>query len=84
MSVKRRCDPNKWNVSAGRVTGKTDDTRELNAYLNTFQQKVFEAKRKHLELDKPVTAAAIINTLLGIEDKINPTMIMEVFTLSFA
>lgn len=45
ISVKRKCDPNNWNASAGRATGKTDDTKNLNAYLNTFQQKVFEAKR---------------------------------------
>jgi len=79
ISVKRKCDPNNWNASAGRATGKTDDIKNLNAYLNTFQQKVFEAKRQHLELDKPLTAVSIKNSLLGVEQKEKPTMIMEVF-----
>lgn len=80
ISIKRKCDPKKWNVPAGRVTGKNDDAKQLNAYLDTIQQKVFEAKRKHLELDKPITATAIKDTILGVEERTVQHMILEVFT----
>ncbi|MBS1917546.1 MAG: hypothetical protein JST87_14845 [Bacteroidetes bacterium] len=43
------------NVHAGRMTGKSDSAKNFNAYLNTLQQKLFEAKRKLIGLDKEVT-----------------------------
>ena len=46
ISTKRKCDSNNWNVTAGRMSGKSDSARTFNAYLDTLQQKVFEAKRK--------------------------------------
>lgn len=43
---KKKCDPDNWNVSARRLFGKSEATREFNTYLDTLQQKVFEAKRR--------------------------------------
>src|SRR5579863_8744546 len=67
VSTKQKCDPEKWNVEAGRMVGKTEAVKLFNAYLDTLQQKVFEAKRKLVEVDKEVTAENIKNILLGIE-----------------
>ncbi len=38
LSTKRKCDSRNWKLSAA-----------FNSYLNTLQQKVFEAKRKLIE-----------------------------------
>lgn len=78
ISTKRKCNPVNWNVSAGRLHGKSDAARELNSYLDTLQQKVFEAKRRLIETDKELTAETIKNELLGRNN--NPKyMLLEVF-----
>jgi ribosomal protein S17E len=72
------CDPDKWNQSAGRAIGKTDDIRLLNAYLDAFQQK-FEAKRKLIERDAEPTARNIKSIIPGIDIYHEKHMLMEVF-----
>ena len=67
ISTKRKCNPDKWNIDKGRLNGKSDAVTAINSYLDTLQQKIFEAKRKLIEVDKPVTAENIKNCLFGIE-----------------
>jgi len=78
ISTKRKCHPRDWNVSAGRLNGKSEIAKSFNAYLNTLQQKVFEAKRKLIETDKELTAENIKNLLLG-KDTRKRYMVLEVF-----
>jgi len=78
LSTKRKCDPRNWNASAGRMNGKTEDVKAFNSYLDTLQQKVFEAKRKLIETDKELTAENIKNLLIG-RNKQSPRMLLEVF-----
>jgi site-specific recombinase XerD len=79
ISTKRKCSPEKWNDSAGRLQGKSDDAKVFNAYLDTLQQKVFEAKRKLIEMDKSITAESIKNALLGKETAKPKHMLLEIF-----
>ena len=46
VSTKRKCKRKLWNSGAGRLHGKTDYAKSFNAYLDTLQQKVYEAKRR--------------------------------------
>ncbi len=78
ISTKRKCNSENWNVSAGRLNGKNEAAKELNAYLDTLQQKVFEAKRRLIETDKELTAENIKNELLG-KNKNQKYMLLEVF-----
>src|SRR4051812_7875184 len=65
VSAKRKCEPSKWNPENGRMLGKSEAVKQFNAYLDTLQQKVFEAKRKLIETDQVISAEAIKNLLLG-------------------
>lgn len=67
LSTKRKADPSLWNTVGGRLSGKTDAARELNAYLDAVQGKVFTAKRKLLEQYGDITTEAIKNLLTGRE-----------------
>lgn len=75
ISTKRKCKPENWNVDAGRLAGKSDFVKAYNAYLDTLQQKVFEAKRKLIETDKEVSAENIKNLLLG-KDNVKKYMLL--------
>ncbi len=79
ISTKRKCDPGKWNVDAGRLSGKGEEIKLFNAYLDTLQQKVFEAKRKLIETDKPVTAENIKNCLTGKDINKQRHMLIQIF-----
>ena len=64
---------------ANRLCGKSDSANVFNAYLDTLQQKVFEAKRKLIEIDKPITAENIKTLLFGKEISKQKHMVMEIF-----
>jgi site-specific recombinase XerD len=81
LSLQRSCDPASWDARAYRATGKTEPVRALNAYLNTVQAKVYEAKLLLIQAGHPVTAENIKNQVLGREivSGERPRMIMEIF-----
>lgn len=80
ISTKRRCFKSQWNVKSGRVDGRTDYAKNINSYLDTLQQKVFEAKRRLIELDIEVTPQAIKDLMLGKNINKQKHMLMELFS----
>jgi site-specific recombinase XerD len=68
LSSKRLWEPSRWNPKAAKATGNKEDSKELNAYLDTLRNKVYEARRTLLETNKPVTAAAIKDLLTGTKE----------------
>ena len=79
LSLQRKCHPDNWNNAAGRVIGKTEKVKLLNAYLDTIEAKVHEAKHQLLEKDKPVTSSILKNMLQGQEAPGERHMLLEVF-----
>ncbi|MEO8772540.1 MAG: site-specific integrase, partial [Ferruginibacter sp.] len=65
FSVQRECDPNLWNSESGRMIGKKEDVRILNAYLDGIVTKVYSFQNDLIQNDLPVTAEAIKNKLSG-------------------
>lgn len=79
ISTKRKCFQTNWNSKAGRAEGKTDYARSINSYLDTLQQKVFEAKRRLIEVDEEITPAKIKDLMLGKKVEKKKFMLMELF-----
>lgn len=79
MSTKRYCFTTCWNQKAEKVEGKTDYARNINMYLDTFRQKVFEAKRRLIELDIEVTPQAVKDVMLGKSVNKEKHMLIELF-----
>ena len=77
LSVKRSCDPARWNAHAGRASGTKEDIKALNSYLDTYQARVLEAKRKLIESTQIVSASAIKDILMG-NDQRNK-MLIKIF-----
>ncbi len=78
ISSKRKCEPEKWNKIAGRMMGKGDAVWSFNAYLDTLQQKILEAKRKLIETDQALNAENVKNLLLEKSNQ-RKHMQMEIF-----
>lgn len=95
MSIHRSWDPAKWNAKAGRailpkaIAGRksaspapppSDEAHLLNAYLDTLQAKVHEARHQLLISGKPVTAEAVRNFVQGREaNGERPHLLLEIF-----
>jgi len=79
ISTKRKCESKKWNKISGRMNIKEEGSLEFNSYLDTLQQKVFEAKRKLLELDKDISPIYIKDVMMGKSGNREKRMLMEIF-----
>lgn len=77
ISTGRQCDIDHWNENAGRVHGTKEDTKLLNAYLDTLQTKVYEARRQLIEKNETITTEGLKNILKGTSEKAK--MIMAIF-----
>lgn len=77
LSTKRMWTANKWNVHSGRATGNREDVKSLNSFLDTLSSKIYQAKKKLVDLDKQVSAESIKNVLLGKDEQ--KRMILEIF-----
>ncbi|MET4545686.1 integrase [Pedobacter africanus] len=77
FSTKRKCSISKWNQDCGRMEGSSQEAKSLNAYLDSVTNAVYKAKKQLLDEDKSVTAEAIRNVVLGIEEE--KYMLMEIY-----
>ncbi len=77
LSTKRKWSALQWNSSLGRANGKSEDVKNLNAFLDSFQVKVQQARKYLMDTEKEISAINIKNVLLGIRD--DKKMILELF-----
>jgi hypothetical protein len=77
LSAKRKCLAADWNAASGRLIGKKESVKELNYYLDSLEQKVYQAKRKLIDNDQEITVDAIKDVLTGADE--HKIMILEVF-----
>jgi site-specific recombinase XerD len=77
ISTSRHCNPDRWNTNAGRCNGTKEDAKLLNAYLDTLQTKVYEAKRELIEKNEIISSEGIRNTLKGKTE--HAKMILQIF-----
>jgi len=77
LSVKRTCDPERWNSSSGRASGSKESIKALNAYLDSYQSKVYDAKRRLFESGQLITATAIKDVMMGNDQR--GKMLVKIF-----
>ena len=68
ISTKRTIEIKKWSVEANKAIGRTEDIRELNAYLDSLVSKVYQCQRDLIQDNKEVTTETLKNKFLGIEE----------------
>ena len=69
LATKRECEPEKWNAASGRKSGTREDTRLLNAYLDTFQAKVYDAHRQLMAKGGQITIEVLKALVTGAAEK---------------
>lgn len=66
ISTKRTSKPLKWISAMQKVSGSSEESKSLNFYLKSFEQKVYETYNELMRDKERVTCEALKNRLLGI------------------
>ncbi|QXV65986.1 site-specific integrase [Mucilaginibacter sp. 21P] len=77
ISVGRECEISRWNSKAGRCIGNKEESKMLNAFLDTLQTKMRHAHQILLESGQVINAENLKNQFTGNVDK--SRFLMEIF-----
>ena len=64
-AVKRYIHPNRWDSKANKAKGSKEDARQLNEYLDTLRNKVYEIHKDLIDHNITLSAVKIKNRLAG-------------------
>ena len=65
LSPQRLLAPGSWNYDNGCACGSDNDAKNLNIYLETYREKVYQAKRLLMDMGKDLSAGGIKDILMG-------------------
>lgn len=65
FAIKRTISPDRWDSSKGLAKGSNEESKALNAYINSLKNKVYKIQHKIEESGQSITTEVIINTLSG-------------------
>src|SRR5690606_32474871 len=77
VSISRKIDPQKWDARANRARGMSQESKELNIYLDKIRSRVNKIHEKLIETNQPYTARDLKNLYIGKKEK--PKMLVEIF-----
>ena len=77
FSLHKSIEKEEWNQQKGCILGYTKPAKQMNSFLELVRHKLYGYKMELEEEGKEVTASALRNAYLGIEE--NPRTILEVF-----
>ncbi|CAI8876357.1 site-specific integrase [Chryseobacterium sp. IT-36CA2] len=69
ISTKRIVQPLKWNSLAQSVKGSSEESKSLNFYLKTFEQKVYDTYYELIREKEIISCEILKNKLLGRDQK---------------
>lgn len=69
ISTKRIVLPSKWNTQAQSVKGSSEESKSVNFYLKTFEQKVYNTYHQLIRENEAVGCEMLKNKLLGKDQK---------------
>ena len=77
LSTKRTISPQKWNSTAQRASGSSEEIKALNFYLKSFEQKIYDAYHCLLREKNLITSQDLKNHLLGVKER--SRMLVSIF-----
>ncbi|MFZ4860795.1 site-specific integrase [Sphingobacterium sp. Mn56C] len=76
-TVNRSCDPIQWNSHAGRLKGTKEEVKSINHYLDSLQNKAYDAHRELFDAGDNVSAKGIRDKIFGKAQK--QFLLIEIF-----
>lgn len=69
LSTSRFVEKSKWNISAGKMKGNSEEARLINGHLDLLKYKIYETEKYLINNNVEINAQSFKNKLLGIEEK---------------
>ncbi|WP_278035383.1 Arm DNA-binding domain-containing protein [Flavobacterium nitratireducens] len=69
LSTSKFVEKSKWNVTAGKIKGNSEEARILNSYLDILKNKAYETEKWMVNNNQEINAQTFKNKFLGIEEK---------------
>lgn len=80
IATKRYVHPSKWNRIAQKISGSSEEVRNLNAYLKTLEQDIYTAHQQLSLEGKLISAESIKNKLTGKKEKVFFQSLVGIFS----
>jgi site-specific recombinase XerD len=77
LSTGRQCESKKWMSNAGRLSGKTEEVRSFNAYLDAIEHRIYDIHKDLISRNEPITGELIKAKYLGKTER--PRMLLEIY-----
>jgi hypothetical protein len=77
LSTNRQIRPQKWSKISGNAIGNSEESQQLNQYLDTLRHKVYVYQQQITFEGKEVTIDSLREKWIGIKEK--PRMLLDVF-----
>ncbi len=77
LSIRRKVLVDKWNSDMNLARGSSDESLEINRYINTIKNKLYSIEQRRVSEGKPITAILLRNLYLGKDS--NKKMLLEIF-----
>lgn len=71
FSCKTDVDPNQWDIPSARATGRSDQARKINSYVEKMRVSIHKHYQEICDRDNFVTAEKVKNAFLGIDKRCN-------------
>jgi hypothetical protein len=69
LSTSRFVEKSKWNTSAGKMKGNSEEARLINSHLDLLKIKIYETEKHLINNNIEINIHNFKNKLLGIEEK---------------
>lgn len=78
LSLQRECDPQRWDSDRGRLSGKTEEVKSFNAYLDAVQLKIYDIFQSFISTGVDFDGEKIKARYLGFDVE-KPRMLLDVY-----
>ena len=69
LSTSKFVEKSKWNTTAGKIKGNSEEARLINSHLDILKAKVYETENWMINNNLEINAQTFKNKLLGIEER---------------
>ncbi len=77
LSIRRKVSVNNWDTNSNLARGNSRESHEINRYITTIKNKIYNIEQEYLSQDKPITAISLRDSYLGKD--YNKKMLLEIF-----
>ena len=76
LSTSKFVEKSKWNTSAGKIKGNSEEARLINSYLDILNAKAYETEKWMVNNNLEINAQTFKNKFLGVEERQRKLMVI--------